>query len=721
MDAFNMILREVDNRVLVALGRQGDWRMRSACPACSYKCNSEPPLRFARQYTMDGNNSMKRFASGWTPFDPVFPSKYMLPRELVNECDSEVARRAPLSTSGPALDRTPSAAPQSECEDRWKNMRSDSQKKASWEALEETGFFVCVCRHGFVFACADMVQSGELAKYALSIDKKLIELFGSEGVVQLGYDVNCGHSITASRSSFSDEYKQYIFPVNGRLHGHAHNRLCQLRNHPDYIEGSGREPFEGCEQLFSVTNLIASLVRHATRWHRHEDIEHALAAWDGEKYVNLGSLLLSKYRDANAKIAEHAADVLEGLNDWHFTDATFQGFLDEERAFLQSKAVEAPATTQEELEDEYVRVLDLLWAAQGKKDRLPRPSAAVRSVLAEGRVRAPRNSSKADKDWLSAHRETLRWVPLATDLEDKLQLAASWTPTCDEYKAAVNARAQRTCNTALHNLELAVVSRIHEMEKLHAQGTAYSLRQWISKELVRRSGAILKLLETYNRAAIACSPPRQTLTADELLNAAFLADFSLLRYDTGEQPWAQKRFRKLTQAWAATKRAHEEIARIRVECVRVRTWIRDDEAARAAVITRLASSVDRADQLLAREMSARSWTQYHSHSLVLSDLDKLDFEDGNRAPRPPGTRLGDAETIPADRPGVVRAEPPQLPLLAQASEPNASHASSVSGPPEPLQVEPRDEEEQDGGDDELNEREQDELDALLSLLDMSGP
>ncbi|KZV78816.1 hypothetical protein EXIGLDRAFT_566887, partial [Exidia glandulosa HHB12029] len=81
--------------------------------------------------------------------------------------------------------------------------------------------------------------------YGLAMDKEIIRLFASEGMTQFGYDINCAHATTASRSSFGDAYKQFIHAVVGSFHGHAHGRSCQLCSHPLYILGSGREPFEG--------------------------------------------------------------------------------------------------------------------------------------------------------------------------------------------------------------------------------------------------------------------------------------------------------------------------------------------------------------------------------------------------------------------------------------------------------------------------------------------
>jgi hypothetical protein len=51
----------VDSAVQTALQRDApDWRLRHACPACTYKLRDEQPLRFSMLLSMDGNDSLKR-------------------------------------------------------------------------------------------------------------------------------------------------------------------------------------------------------------------------------------------------------------------------------------------------------------------------------------------------------------------------------------------------------------------------------------------------------------------------------------------------------------------------------------------------------------------------------------------------------------------------------------------------------------------------------------
>lgn len=114
---------------------------------------------------------MKRFAGAGLLDASTYVSDYIIPRSTVNECADEVQSRSrtrqqqvPSTLVGLDADGDVDATGdvQSDCAERWRNARPEAVKGVSWEALDETGFFACVCRHGFVFAVMDMVQSGEL-------------------------------------------------------------------------------------------------------------------------------------------------------------------------------------------------------------------------------------------------------------------------------------------------------------------------------------------------------------------------------------------------------------------------------------------------------------------------------------------------------------------------------------------------------------------------------
>jgi len=61
LDLFISIRNRIDSRVQAVIGRdEPTWRLRHACPACTYKIEGEPDLIFKMLVTMDGNDSLKR-------------------------------------------------------------------------------------------------------------------------------------------------------------------------------------------------------------------------------------------------------------------------------------------------------------------------------------------------------------------------------------------------------------------------------------------------------------------------------------------------------------------------------------------------------------------------------------------------------------------------------------------------------------------------------------
>ncbi len=134
---------------------------------------------------IDGNNSLKRLATaeGRRRGDArIFESDYILPREFVDQYAHEVSSRQRQSKPDlrnddedqdndapplPGVDDggypTDGAADQSStpCASNWKAAAADETKKM-WAIFDETGIFICVCRHGLILWIADMVRSGEL-------------------------------------------------------------------------------------------------------------------------------------------------------------------------------------------------------------------------------------------------------------------------------------------------------------------------------------------------------------------------------------------------------------------------------------------------------------------------------------------------------------------------------------------------------------------------------
>ncbi|KAG1767999.1 hypothetical protein EDD22DRAFT_949807 [Suillus occidentalis] len=60
-DLYHQIRRTVASVLMTSLQRDSpDWRLKHACPACTYLLTDEDQLRFKMLYAMDGNDSLKR-------------------------------------------------------------------------------------------------------------------------------------------------------------------------------------------------------------------------------------------------------------------------------------------------------------------------------------------------------------------------------------------------------------------------------------------------------------------------------------------------------------------------------------------------------------------------------------------------------------------------------------------------------------------------------------
>lgn len=98
-DVYLQIRARVDDLVQATLKRDApDWRLKHACPACTYKLKDEAPLIFKMLYTIDGNDSLKRVLrreasddddnvgpSSELPSNMKVHGDYYLSREYVNK------------------------------------------------------------------------------------------------------------------------------------------------------------------------------------------------------------------------------------------------------------------------------------------------------------------------------------------------------------------------------------------------------------------------------------------------------------------------------------------------------------------------------------------------------------------------------------------------------------------------------------------------------------
>ncbi|KAG1833659.1 hypothetical protein DFJ58DRAFT_719412 [Suillus subalutaceus] len=193
-DVYLEILHRVDCRLNEVLKRNTpNWQILNACPCCSYKLDEEAPQVMDRLFSINGNNSLKRWASltyGLTPrVDPrQARSDYWFKdtvRRSEDDWEDQVAK--PVE---PELTFN--------CTERWRNA-GPKQRKKMFAVFDESGIFVATCRHQFVLLMCDMVRSGELAKYPLALMSQLLSVFGANA--GCAYDIGCAFSKTLGNSS----------------------------------------------------------------------------------------------------------------------------------------------------------------------------------------------------------------------------------------------------------------------------------------------------------------------------------------------------------------------------------------------------------------------------------------------------------------------------------------------------------------------------------------
>ncbi|KAJ7109537.1 hypothetical protein C8R43DRAFT_1091755 [Mycena crocata] len=554
-DLYLDIRQRVDERVMKALGWDTSWCLKHACPACNYKLEGEDQLIFDMLMTMDGNDSLKRVLRREKASMEDLESEesrlansqervdnrntkdgYFLSREKVDKWAK--TRLEPGRDSAHA--RGEFSGSDNPCADRWKNMVNDVTSKM-WGIFDETGIFLALCRHGFVLVLADMIRSGELAKYPLAVIKELLDIFGMN--IGAGYDVGCHFGATVSNSELGNLAKEKNLKcLVGSFHGHAHNRLCQLSFLATYVEGMGLEDLEGCEHFFSRSNGLAKSCRYASRFHRQQEISTYVKHFDTfETYTNLSKFLCTNYRQALTILKTEPALASwmhqEGVKDF----AEFHQWLLEEKVYLLSLK-NSPKASTETLEMEYVQKLAEIARRHAKE--------------------------KVAKD-----------LDCVQELENMLEIVERWTTASPKWSATVEAIKKRKYQLALDALELLIVERIFELTKMNRSQTGYKMRKHIAKALQARLKAVKNAIEQYNAAAILLSPPMPELTWEQVVEYTFLADFDILqdtRAEIQSRPWTHPSYRLAMDHYFKILRAREEIKRLNVEIPQVVTWIRDE-------------------------------------------------------------------------------------------------------------------------------------------------
>lgn len=121
-----------------------------------------------------------------------------------------------------------------------------------------------------------------------------------------------------------------------------------------YLEGTGIEDFEGCERVFSESNRVAAVTRHATPFHRHQLIGLFFSRWNEDKRAEIsklnitfniverltiftGRFILNNYRQALTNINSLNKDLQHAKQKLGIaSDDVFAQWLTAEESYLKS-------------------------------------------------------------------------------------------------------------------------------------------------------------------------------------------------------------------------------------------------------------------------------------------------------------------------------------------------------------------------------------------------
>ncbi|KAG2059479.1 hypothetical protein BDR06DRAFT_979975 [Suillus hirtellus] len=376
LDVYLQILANVDSLVHQAISCSDPiWRLKHA---------------YTRSllYTMDGNDSLKRVL-----------------KKLDSDDDNNNTppRSAKLPSMQAFVDQFVADSPADMMADEDEHMR-DKKTRKMWGVFDESRIFMSACCHGFSLLIADMVQSGKQSKYPLAVVSKLLDTFRKD--LGGGYDVSCRFKTTLSQSSLGHcAHNINHTSLVGAFHRHTHRHLCQLDHLTTYVHGLGLEDLEGCEHIFSKSNVLAASVHYAM-------------------YVNLTTFLYNNYKQA-----------LNVLHDTHTTlpklmaklsvtdDNVFDAWLAEKHSYLMS------------LTQEQVHIcLSMLRTVQ----------------FGAHNVTSTTRNETAQRHTIENYNKDLKVIQ---ELEVKLGITRRWVPDDQEWRDAGHLVANCKLQCVLDNLE----------------------------------------------------------------------------------------------------------------------------------------------------------------------------------------------------------------------------------------------------------------------------
>ncbi|KIK29885.1 hypothetical protein PISMIDRAFT_6620 [Pisolithus microcarpus 441] len=408
-----------------------------------------------------------------------------------------------------------------------------------------------------------------VAKYGLVAVNQLLNICGQDQAV--GHDVGCASKKTIASSSLGKEAQEKrLKVVVNAFHGFAHNRMCQLENHPLYQSGFGNEDLETCKHIFSSSNNTAPLIRHASEFHWKQFLDLHFNQWDADKYLELSRFLYNNYKQALCIIQTHPAELEQFKRSKDPTDNDFESWHREELEYLKRCAGESDATS---IATQYVELLEKLNFAEatyGSVTQVPYLTYTPAEFTSTAGLNesTQQGTNAVNAEYASTLQKYQLQLNIVANFEQQHNIIDRWTPLHREYINAHEYTKHHVFIRTVEELEGLVVQRMFELSKANLAKTGYKMRKHISKAISRRSAAIRAALERYNKLAPRQRPPHPKLDYAEVIGYSLLGEFSLLkhsRYEVLEKPWALPDNREMMMKYYKLQRSQEEITRLNMK------------------------------------------------------------------------------------------------------------------------------------------------------------
>ena len=280
------------------------------------------------------------------------------------------------------------------------------------------------------------------AKYPLAVLSKILEELPPSSCS--GFDIACSFAPTIDASSLSARFKETCTKlcVNA-FHSYAHSYLCQIKNHPLFIPGTGLEDFETMERIFSSSNQLASVTRYASSFRCQLFIETFFRQWDQEKGTNVGTFILRNYIQALDIIKRNSAALEETLRSLNVTHQMLDDWEKEEQLYFNTLGQKNPWDTHAVA---YVELLRELRAVDNEWTNIN--SCFIQSIPDDYTFLAPGQSQQAYAQDASstAHIETRRrhinerYNRVLNDVQMikcKMGISHRWELNSAEYQGAL--------------------------------------------------------------------------------------------------------------------------------------------------------------------------------------------------------------------------------------------------------------------------------------------